>query len=148
MIDELRFELPKPSMGKPEITMAPLVDVVFLLLIFFTVTTVFPDDVGLMIEKPSAESAASLQVDPIVILLDQKGSIHFDKQPIDFEQLKRLLPQAISKQPTAAVIVHADRRATTEDLVHVIDVAKASGAAKLGISTEEGRSSGRTVQPK
>ena len=127
----------KLNTGKPEITMAPLVDIVFLLLIFFMVTTVFPDNEGLVIEKASSENTTKIANESIVIKLDQHGDIYFKNKQVNLDDIRRLLKEEIFINPKAAVIVHADRRSTTEDLIEVIDAAKAGGAKQLGIATDE-----------
>ncbi len=123
--------------GKPEISMAPLVDIVFLLLIFFMVTTVFPENDGLVIEKPSSENAAALSDTQVIIKLDQQGVAYMEERPVTRDDITRLLKIELSAKPQLMVTVHADRRATTEALISIIDAAKAGGAKQLGIATDE-----------
>ena len=127
----------KPKTGKPEITMAPLVDIVFLLLIFFMVTTVFPVNDGLVIEKPSSENTAPTDTEHLVIKLDQQGISYFKGHAVTTDDIKRLLRNEFTVTPTRSVTVHADQRATTESLINIIDAAKAAGAKQLGIATDE-----------
>ena len=129
--------MPVINTGKPEISMAPLVDIVFLLLIFFMVTTVFPENDGLLIEKPDSENAAALDNKHIVIKLDRQGIAYLEERPVTTDDIKRLLKTELSNKPQLAVTIHADRRATTESLIGVIDAAKAGGAQQLGIATDE-----------
>ncbi len=133
------YPLPEVSTGKPEITMAPLVDVVFLLLIFFMVTTVFPENDGLLIEKPSSENSASLNNENFIIKLDRQGIAYIEEHPVTSDDIKRLLELELASKVQLAVTIHADRRATTESLIDVIDAAKAGGARELGIATDEKR---------
>jgi len=129
--------MPTLNTGSPEISMAPLVDIVFLLLIFFMVTTVFPENDGLLIEKPSAEYSGNLSNEPFIIKLDQHGTSYVKQQPVTTDDIKRLLHAELAIRPQTAVTVHADRRATTESLINIIDAAKAGGATQLGIATDE-----------
>lgn len=131
--------MPVVNTGKPEISMAPLVDIVFLLLIFFMVTTVFPENDGLLIEKPDSENAAALDNEHLVIKIDQQGVAYIDKRPVTSDDITRLLKIALASKSKKAVTIHADRRATTESLIDVIDAAKAGGAKQLGIATDEKR---------
>ncbi len=131
--------MPAVNTGKPEISMAPLVDIVFLLLIFFMVTTVFPENDGLLIEKPNSENAAALDNEHIIIKLDRQGIAYMEEQPVTTDDIERLLEIELTKKPRLAVTIHADRRATTESLIDVIDAAKAGGARQLGIATDEKR---------
>ncbi len=131
--------MPTINTGKPEISMAPLVDVVFLLLIFFMVTTVFPENDGLLIEKPSSENAAALDSEQIIIKLDRQGIAYMKEHPVTTDDIKRLLEIQLANTSQRAVTIYADRRATTESLINVIDAAKAGGARQLGIATDEKR---------
>ncbi len=128
--------MPTLNTGKPEISMAPLVDIVFLLLIFFMVTTVFPENDGLVIEKPSSENAAALSDEKIIIKLSQQGIAYLDNRAVTADDIERLLKIKLVRKPQQMVTVHADRRATTEALINVIDAAKAGGARQLGIATD------------
>jgi len=131
--------MPSVNTGKPEISMAPLVDIVFLLLIFFMVTTVFPDNDGLLIEKPSSENSAALNNENLIIKLDRQGIAYMEERPVTADDIKRLLEIELASKPQLAVTIHADRRTTTESLIDVIDAAKSGGARKLGIATDEKR---------
>ena len=131
------LQIPKANTGKPEITMAPLVDIVFLLLIFFMVTTIFPENDGLEIEKPASENSAPLNDNNIVLKLDQQGTVFFKNKKIVLTELKQLLENELAANPNSSVLLHADRRSTTESLVQVIDISKASGATQIGIATDD-----------
>lgn len=132
-----QLQLPTPQTGKPQISMAPLVDVVFLLLIFFMVTTVFPDDDGLVIEKPASQFTGPLDADRIVVKLGREGQLVFDGEPVSLHALGPLLAAKMQARSVTSVTVHADRQATTESLIRVIDISKASGATQLGIATDD-----------
>jgi len=127
----------KLNLGNPEISMAPLVDIIFLLLVFFMVTTVFPENNGLLIEKPNSENAATLPSEPIIIKLDRLGIAYLKDRPVTLEDITRLLKTESGSKPQLTVTVYADRRSTTASLINVIDAAKAGGATQLGIATDE-----------
>jgi len=122
---------------KPEITMAPLIDVSFLLLIFFMVTTVFPENDGILIEKPTSENTARLHDKNVILKLDSNGQTYFNDAVVSLADIKRLVAREIKINNTVSVIVHADKNSTTEQLIKVIDTAKSGGAQKLGIATNE-----------
>ena len=131
------INIPGLEMGKPEITMAPLVDIVFLLLIFFMVTTVFPENEGLVIEKPVSENTANISKKNIVVKINKNGSIYFKNVKVNLSDIKRLLKEEITVNPGATVMVYADKKCTMQSLIDVIDAAKAGGAKQLGIATNE-----------
>lgn len=131
------FSAPEIKTGSPEISMAPLIDVVFQLLIFFMVATVFPDARGLVIEKPVSEHSLGLERESIVLTLDQLGNVSSGGKPLTPDQIPGFLKNELAARPKASVILRADRRSTTEALVALADAAKAGGAATLGIATDE-----------
>jgi len=114
-----------------------LVDVVFLLLIFFMVTTIFPDNEGIVIEKPSSENSASLPDKPFRIQLDQKGQAYINKAAVSLADVTRLLKDQTALKPELNVLLVADRRSTTAQLMALVDAAKAGGAQSLAIATDE-----------
>ena len=130
------IQIPKMEAIKPEITMAPLVDIVFLLLIFFMVTTVFPDK-GLLIDKPSAETSDQLDSNNITITLHQDGRIYFKNELLTVDDVRRILKVKIAVQPDIQVIIQVDKRTVTEKLITLMDAAKSAGAKRLGIATDE-----------
>jgi len=128
--------IPKTVHRKPEIGMAPLIDVIFLLLIFFMVTTVFPDE-GILIEKPGAEQASRLIDDKLLITIDHNGVVYYKKQLLTVDDLKRLVKDEVNKNPLVSLVINVDKRVITERLIYVIDAAKVSGVEKIGIATEK-----------
>ncbi|MEE9494668.1 MAG: biopolymer transporter ExbD [Gammaproteobacteria bacterium] len=135
-MDEI-FPRQNLNSGKPEISMAPLVDIVFLLLIFFMVTTVFPENDGLLIEKPESENAATLSGEQMIIKIDQQGTAYIEGNQVTTQDIERILKTDLQAKPQLVVTVQADRRTTTEVLISIIDAAKAGGAKTLGIATHE-----------
>jgi len=130
------IDVSKPRGGKPEITMAPLVDIVFLLLIFFMVTTVFPENRGLVIEKPESESSEPLVMKKITFTVDQQGSIYFQDQPVTLADVERLVREQLAGAPDSAVFLQVDKNATTEVLIKVMDACKRAGVDQVGIATD------------
>jgi len=133
----LELKLPTIKAKGPEINMSPLVDVVFLLLIFFMVTTVFPDKDGIIIEKPESEHAVSLTDKNIIIKIDLNGKAYYQEKPVTINDLKRLLKGQLQINSDLPVIIQADKQTRTEALIEVIDAAKSSGAKQLGLAADE-----------
>jgi len=130
------LEMPKLNTGKPEISMAPLIDVVFLLLIFFMVTTVFPDQ-GIFIEKPQSEQASRLPNNHLVLKLDQHDKVYFNNAAVSIEDVQRLLKSEVEINPGISVVIKADKRSSTGLLIQLIDASKISRAKLLGIATDD-----------
>lgn len=130
------LEIPRLNTGKPEISMAPLIDVVFLLLIFFMVTTVFPDQ-GIVIEKPESEQRSRLPDNHLILKLDENNRIYFKNSSVTVDEIQRLLETEVKMNPGVSVVIKADKRSTTGILIQLIDAAKTSGARLLGIATDD-----------
>ena len=128
--------IPQLKTGRPEITMAPLIDIVFLLLIFFMVTTVFPENRGFVIEKPESEHSEQLKLKKITFTINQAGEIQFQDKQITPEDVKRLVREQIRAAPDTSVLLQVDRRAQTQHLIQVMDACKLGGANRVGIATK------------
>ena len=126
---------PKLNAGKPEITMAPLIDVVFLLLIFFMVTTVFPENRGLVIQKPETKVSEPLAMKKMTFVVSFEGKVEFQKTSIDVDDIERLVRERLSVSPDTAVLLQVDKRASTGIFIKVLDACKAGGAKQVGIAT-------------
>lgn len=133
----LELNLPKNTALKPEINMSSMIDVVFLLLIFFMVTTVFPEKDGIIIEKPESEHAVSLIGKNIVVKIDVEGSAYLMDKKLNMDDLERVLKSQLAIDSNVPVIIHADKKTSTESLVNVINVVKSSGAKQLGLATDD-----------
>lgn len=135
-IGQSPIEMPEIQTGNPEISMAPLIDVVFLLLIFFMVTTVFPENRGFIIEKPESEQSEQLQLKKIIFIVDQSGDVQFRERKVTAEDIVRLVKEQLRAAPDTAVFLQVDRRTSTENLIKVMDACKMGGANRVGIATK------------
>ncbi len=126
-----------PPKINPEISLAPLIDIIFLMLIFFMVSTVFPENKGMVIKKPNAENISSLKTDSKIIKLNQYGKISYKNTIISYTDLKRLLHYEYESNPALSIIIQADKASTTESLIKVIDISKSVGVKNIGVATEE-----------
>ena len=122
--------------GKPEISMAPLIDVVFLLLIFFMVTTVFPENKGLIISKPESENTKQLSPKQIQFLIDKNNTVYFQKNKIEFSDVTRIVKEELAQKPGLSVLLKVDKLATTETFIKAMDACKSGGAKNIGIATD------------
>lgn len=137
MSTTLELQIPVLNNKTPEINLSPLIDVVFLLLIFFMVTTIFPENEGIIIEKPESEHAVSLTDKNMIIKIDSDGKSYYQEKLVDLEDLKRLIKTQVQTTQDIAVIIKADKKTQTEALLKVIDAAKSSGARQLGLAADE-----------
>ena len=120
----------------PGIEMAPLIDMVFILLIFFIVTTAFVRETGVEVQKPEAAAAVRLEDDLILLAITSAGEVWHDRNNIGVAGVRSTVA-ALLLSKERPVVIQADRRVTTDLLVRVMDEAKLAGATSLSIATTE-----------
>ncbi len=115
------------------IDMSPLIDVVFILLIFFIVTTVFVRETGVEVDKPQAVSATTLEQNVILIAVTDTGDVVYDGSNIGVAGVRAIVAQGQDKGGRP-VVIQADRLVEAERLLAVIDEAKLAGAEQVSIA--------------
>lgn len=126
-----------PKRHEPEgMDMSPLIDMVFILLIFFAVSTTFTKDMQLALDRPSANGGSSASSESIRIYIDQEGEIFMDEQNVKSWMVQSLVRDSLAVSSSSSVLVIADKLTTTELLIDVIDQAKLAGASEVGVATE------------
>ena len=118
-----------------EINISPLIDIVFILLIFFIVTTVFVEETGVAVDKPRAAAQHDLDKNSILIGVTPQGGVFYGGRDIGIGGVRATVSRLL-KQDEMPVIIQADKRAPTEITVSVLDEAKLAGAARVFISTK------------
>jgi biopolymer transport protein ExbD len=120
--------------GDNEIDISPLIDCVFILLIFFIVTTVFVEETGVEVDKPQAASSVQLEKTSILIAVTAKGEVVFGGRDIGIGGVQPLVKRML-QQEQLPVIIQADKESKSGMLVRVIDQAKLAGAEKVSIAS-------------
>ena len=123
--------------GSDEINISPLIDMVFILLIFFIVTTVFVEETGVEVTKPQAASSFSLEKNSILIAVTSNGNVVYGGRDIGVNGVRAVVRRLIQDNPKMPVIIQADEAVSTGLTVRVIDEAKLAGAQVVNISTEK-----------
>jgi biopolymer transport protein ExbD len=116
------------------IDLSPLIDVVFILLIFFIVTTVFIKETGVEVEKPQSVTAQQLDNELILLAITASGEIMHDHSNIGLSGVRSTVAALLLAQERP-VVIQADRQVNMEMLVRVMDEAKLAGAKSLNIAT-------------
>jgi biopolymer transport protein ExbD len=124
--------------GGEDINISPLIDMVFILLIFFIVTTVFVEETGVEVTKPQAASQIQLEKNSILIAITSNNNVVYGGRDIGINGVRGVVKRLIQDDPKMPVIIQADENVPTRILVRVIDEAKLAGANSVNISTEEG----------
>ena len=128
------------------LSLTPLIDVVFLLLIFFLVTSEFEEEERrLDIVLPTATSAVPMTGKPkeIVIDIDDQGMVYLGGQATDFDELERLLKSAVAQNPTnQTAVIRADRSTAFQPVVTAMDLCNRTGISDYSVTTQEGPENG------
>ncbi|HSM74766.1 MAG TPA: biopolymer transporter ExbD [Desulfobacterales bacterium] len=117
-----------------ELNIAPLIDMVFILLIFFLVTTSFVKETGVEVNRPTAATAVSQPKATILIGIDAADRIFFDNREVDVRAVRANVERALAENPEGAVVVVADRSSTTGTTIEVMDGARLAGAANVSLA--------------
>lgn len=122
---------------EPSVDMSPMIDCVFILLIFFIVTTTFVEESGIEVDKPQAASAAQLEKNSILIALTKDGEVVYGGREIGLAGVQPLVRRMLAADPATPVIVQADSAAQSGTMVRVIDECKMGGAPRVNIATKQ-----------
>lgn len=131
---------PEQSRRRVEVIVdiTPLIDVVFLLLIFFMITTTFVNSPGIEVDLPkSSTSEHPAQPQDVVVAIGIEGDIIYEHDKVSISELTALLESKYKEKPEATVVVQADREVYHGLVVKVMDAAKHAGFGKLAIATQE-----------
>jgi biopolymer transport protein ExbD len=123
-----------------QINMGPLIDMVFLLLIFFVVTTSFVKEAGIDVQRSTAASAEIKERGNILIGVNPEGHIYLEGKRIDLRSVRAHVERALAEDPESGVVVVADRMSRTGEVVKVMDQCRLAGArdVSLAANREEG----------
>jgi biopolymer transport protein ExbD len=122
--------------GSDEINISPLIDMVFILLIFFIVTTVFVEETGVDVNKPQAASALDLEKNSILIAITADSKVVYGGRDLGVGGVRSTV-RRLTQEDDMPVIIQADKSVPTDLLVRVIDEAKLGGAKAVSVSTDK-----------
>jgi biopolymer transport protein ExbD len=121
--------------GSPlAIDIAPLIDCVFILLIFFIVTTEFVEETGVEVNKPRAATQQDIERECILLGVTRSGQVFYGGREIGVEGVRGTVARLLKQEPRA-VIIQADQETPTQVTVSVLDEAKLGGSDKVFVST-------------
>lgn len=118
------------------IDMTPMLDIVFIMLIFFIVTTSFVRESGIDVNRPVAESAQRQDQGNILIGISASGEVWIDKRAVDLRAVRANIQRLHAMNPESAVIIQADKEARTGLLIEVMDQVRLAGIENVSIATE------------
>lgn len=120
-----------------EIDMTPMLDIVFIMLIFFIVTTSFVKEAGIDIQRPSGKSAAqsTKKSQVVLITVNSQNEIVMDGRSVDIRLVRSNVEKVLAESPDASVMVQAHKDAATDTLIAVVNATKEAGIAKASVAT-------------
>ena len=121
-----------------DINMGPLIDMVFLLLIFFVVTTSFVKETGIEVQRPVASTAEVEEKGNILIGVDADGNVFMDRKGIDIRSVRAYVERFLAENPEGGVVVVADKLSRTGTVVRIMDQCRLAGAANVSIAASSG----------
>lgn len=119
-----------------EINMSPLIDMVFILLIFFMVSATFVKDMDLEIQRPKASSSTPSSTKAIRVFIDNDGQTYLDEQPVRTWVIQSRLRDMLRQTTNASVLVVTDEHVPASKLIEVVDQCRLAGASDVGVVTE------------
>jgi len=123
--------------GPGEIDLTPMLDVVFILLIFFIVTSVFVTEAGIEVSKPEASTAEKKTKDLILIAVTPEGEIWIDGEPVDPRFIRARFELRLAESPNSSVVIQGDRAAQNEHIMTILQAARDASIVNVSISTAE-----------
>ncbi|MFK7885896.1 MAG: ExbD/TolR family protein [Gammaproteobacteria bacterium] len=120
-----------------EINITPMLDIVFIMLIFFIVTTSFVKETGIDPERPVADTATHKSRGNILVAVSDNGRIWMQKKQVELSQVRALAEGVVSESPESSAVVIADRGAPTGVVIDVMDQIRLAKVSKISIGAEE-----------
>jgi len=125
--------------GNVDINMGPLVDMVFLLLIFFVVTTSFVKETGIDVQRSTASTAEVQERGNILLGVNADGEIYLEGKRIDVRSVRAHIERALAEDPEAGVVIVADKNSNTGVVVQAMDQCRLAGAQNVSLAAKRDR---------
>ncbi|MDA6066778.1 biopolymer transporter ExbD [Idiomarina abyssalis] len=119
------------------IDMTPMLDVVFIMLIFFIVTASFVKEAGIDVNRPDAATAVQKDRANILIAISENNEIWIDKRQVDVRAVQANIERLYAENPQGSVVIQADEESNTRVLIKVMDAARTAGVYDVSVATDE-----------
>jgi biopolymer transport protein ExbD len=124
--------------AQSEVNMTPMLDVVFIMLIFFIVTSSYVKEAGVDVIRPPAVTAEPKSKGNILIAITENGQIWIDRREVDPRSLRASIERLHAENPNGAIVIQADQNSQSHLLVAVMDAAEAAGVNRIAIAADGG----------
>ena len=120
-----------------DIDIAPMLDIVFIMLIFFIVTATFVKESGIDVTRPDAETAVKQNRVAILIAIRDNNEIWINRRQVDLASVRANVEKLHAENPQGGAVIQADRKAKTGVLVEIMDQVRLAGVGAISIAAEE-----------
>ena len=125
-----------PAEDDAGINLTPMIDVVFIMLIFFIVTASFIKEAGITVNRPVAHTASVQEHTAIIVAIDAAGEVWIDRRRVDIRAVRANVGRLYLESPQGAVVIQADKRASHGVFVEVLDQVRLAGVEKIAIAAD------------
>ena len=119
-----------------EVNLTPMLDVVFIMLIFFIVTASFVKEAGIDVNRPNAATAERKEKGNILVAISENNQIWIDRRQVDPRALRANIERMHAENPQGSVVIQADKEAKTGLLVEVMDAARMAGVMNVSLAAD------------
>lgn len=119
------------------INMTPLIDMVFILLIFFIITTSFVKESGVDVQRPTANTAERKENVSVVVGIDPEGTVWLDGKSIDIRSVRAWMERFVAETPEGVVVVAADRKTESGVLIRVLDACREAEVKNVSVAARK-----------
>ncbi|ELR65435.1 biopolymer transporter ExbD [Photobacterium proteolyticum] len=133
----MRLSRPSSAREEAQVDLTSMLDIVFIMLIFFIVTSSFVRESGVEVNRPQASNVVSQKDAGIFIAITSANDIYIDKRVVDVERVQATLEHLLLEQPEASLVIQADEHAYNGTVVKVMDAAKGAGVKKIALAAEK-----------
>lgn len=120
-----------------QIDMTPMLDVVFIMLIFFIVTASFVKEAGIDVNRPDAATAVQKSRANILVAISETNEIWINKRQVDARAVQANIERLYAENPQGSVVIQADELANTKTLIQVMDAARSAGVFDVSVATDD-----------
>lgn len=123
--------------GRSEVNMTPLIDMVFILLIFFIVTTSFVRESGVEVDRPAAETAETKAKASVLLGLTEQGQVFAEGRSLDIRSVRAYMERFLAENPEGSAVIVADKSSMTGALVQVLDQCRLAGVVNISVAARK-----------
>lgn len=119
------------------VDITPMLDVVFIMLIFFIVTATFIKESGIEVDKPDAATAEVQEKASILVAIDASDQVWINRRPVDIRSVRSIIERLHAENPKGTVVIQADRQSRNDMLVQVMDASRRAGVFNIAMATDD-----------